>query len=200
MDCGHWIDELVECARRGERPAERLEAHLRECLACRERWAAEQSLSEPMRRLRTALAGERMPEARRRQLMAEFGRVQQPARQPWPVWAAGLAATVLMAALVMNVGGVLPVRNGAYPSAAEDAADPGFPDISAENGFVEVPFAGPLAAGESVRIVREEMDGAELAAMGFDPPGGFSSDFDADVVLGEDGLPRAVHLIGYDAF
>ena len=75
-----------------------------------------------------------------------------------------------------------------------------FADVSGESELVPVAFSQPLEAGESVRVVREELDGVELAAMGIDPPAGFGNSIAADVVLGEDGLPRAVRFLDYDEF
>jgi hypothetical protein len=74
-------------------------------------------------------------------------------------------------------------------------------DTDEDNGFIPVPYALPLATGESVRIVRRELNGAELVRMGIDLPGAYaadlSDDFEADVVVGEDELPRAVQLVSY---
>jgi hypothetical protein len=59
----------------------------------------------------------------------------------------------------------------------------------------------PLATGESVRVVRQQLNGAELVRMGIDLPGAYAADladdFEADVMLGEDDLPRAVQLVSY---
>jgi hypothetical protein len=84
---------------------------------------------------------------------------------------------------------------------SEDLAGAGFLDIGEANGFIPVPYALPLATGESVRIVRRELNGAELVRMGIDLPGAYAGDladdFEADIVLGEDELPRAVQLVSY---
>jgi hypothetical protein len=84
---------------------------------------------------------------------------------------------------------------------SEDIASAGLVDTDEDNGFIPVPYALPLATGESVRIVRRELNGAELVRMGIDLPGAYaadlSDDFEADVVVGEDELPRAVQLVSY---
>ena len=90
---------------------------------------------------------------------------------------------------------------GQYALAGAEFTEPGSAEISEENGFIPVPYAPPLATGESVRIVRRAVNRAELVRMGIDLPGGYADsgdeDFEADVVLGEDELPRAVQLVGY---
>jgi hypothetical protein len=154
-----------------------------------------------MRQLRKALAGERQPGFRRKQLLAEFESVRRAARPAWPLWTWSVAAAVLVAVLLVGPGRG-PFGPGAPPpaQAAEEFAAADFPDVSESGGFIPVAFSQPLAAGESVRVVREELDGVELAAMGIDAPGTFGNCVDADIVLGEDGLPRAVRLLGYDEF
>jgi anti-sigma factor RsiW len=188
------MEMLTECARRGERLPEHLEAHLRQCPRCLDHWAAEESLGQPFRKLRQALAGEHSPASRRRQLMEEFDRMHRPSRAFRLRWAWAAAAAVLAAVLVMETGRI-PV--GPVAPDSGEFAIAGFPDVSEDNGFVPVAYSEPLAAGESVRVVHDELDGAELAAMGIDVPGAFGNVIDADIVLGEDGLPRAVRLSDY---
>jgi hypothetical protein len=203
VDCQQWTDELVECARRGAGPSPRLGAHLRDCPLCRERWNAEEGLQAPLRKLRVVLARERSPEIRRQQLLEEFARLERPQPLVWFGWAWGAAITALVAVALLQVGRVLPGRYAVLAPASIDAEDfvgAGFVEISEENGFVLVPYTRPLAAGESVRVVRQELNGAELVRMGIDFPGAYGHSFDADVVLGEDGLPRAVHVVGYQEF
>jgi hypothetical protein len=197
LDCREWIDEAVECARRGAAPSEHLGAHLAQCPSCRERWEAEQSLGPAMRNLRLALAHERSPRARGRQLLAEFDRLRRPPRRFRYRWAWGAVAAALLIAAFLQVRQETP---GPNPVPAQQLRGDAVAsaDIDDEGGFIPVPYTPPLAAGESVRIVRQELNGAELARMGIDVPGGYGDDFDADVVLGGDGMPRAVHLVGYE--
>jgi hypothetical protein len=198
VDCRESMEAVTECVRRGERPPDALQAHLRECARCREQWAAQESLAAPMRRLREAVAEERSPAFRRRQLLAEFEMERRAGRPAWPLWAWSVAAAVLLAVLLVRPAHLPPAAG--TPQAAEEFAGASFPDVSEGGEFTPVAFSEPLAAGESIRVVREELDGAELAALGIDAPDAFGSSVDADVVLGGDGLPRAVRLLGYDLF
>jgi hypothetical protein len=194
VECREWNEELVECARRCIGPSEPLDAHLAVCPRCRERWNSERILSLAVGRLRRAVIAERSPESRRRELMEAFPRPMRPrVRLHW-VW--GAAAAAVLAAVAW-----FPLRHSAAPDtrAGDDLvgvvlADPG------EAGFIPVPYSPPPVTGESVRIVRRELDGAELARMGFDVPFGEGDDFDAEIVFGEDGLPRAVRLADYEEF
>ncbi len=161
--------------------------------------AEEESLAAPLWSIRAAVALERSSEFRRAQLLAKVGRKRPAAlgRRVW-AWGATAAAVAALAFLLLRTPPV--VQAPEAQSSSDELALAAFPDLSEESGFVPVPFAQPPAPGESVRVVREELDGVELAALGFDPPGGFAATFKADVVLGEDGMPRAVRLDGYEGF
>lgn len=188
MDCREWRDEISECARRGGTPSARLEAHLFDCQQCSERWNAEKRLGETMGRLRLAFAGERSPAFRRSQLMEEFARTRTvPRRLLWFRWAG--AGAVAVALLVWAA--VLVWRSG--PGVTETAGGDEI-ILFGEEGFVPVPYTPPLAAGESVWIVHRQIQGVELARMGIEIPGGYISEFDADIALGDDGWPRAVRV------
>lgn len=63
-----------------------------------------------------------------------------------------------------------------------------------DDGFLPVPYAPPLATGEFVRVVRTELRPIALARMGIDVES-YPDEIAADVLLGEDGLPRAVRLL-----
>lgn len=87
-------------------------------------------------------------------------------------------------------------RTGNIPQstiAPEIAEIEGLPADS--SGFVAVPYAPPLATGEFVSVVRTELQPTALARMGIYVDAGYAADIPADVVVGEDGLPRAVRLV-----
>ena len=75
---------------------------------------------------------------------------------------------------------------------AEDSGD--------EGGFLSVPYALPLAPGEFVRVVRTELDREALAGMGIDIETADGAEVPADVLLGEDGLPRGVRVLPDNGF
>jgi hypothetical protein len=195
VECREWTEELVECARSGIGPSESLDAHLAVCPHCRERWNAERILSLAVGRMRLALVAERSPESRRLELMEEFAGLAQPHHRMRWAWGAAAAAVLVAAAW-------FPIRHAAAPDTRsnDDFVGAGLVDASEAAGFIPVPYSPPPATGESIEIVHRELDCAELARMGIDVPFGDGDDFDAEIVLGEDGLPRAVRLAGYEEF
>jgi hypothetical protein len=143
-----------------------------------------------MQILADRMAGRRSPARVRESVEREFERhrVIVRARRTALVFAAAAAVVMVLALGVAWWQGVSPA---AAPQTAAQAINSEF---DSETGFVSVPGALPLADGEFVRVERTELEPAELARMGLpllDPDGDVVV---ADVVLGEDGMPRAVRL------
>jgi hypothetical protein len=61
--------------------------------------------------------------------------------------------------------------------------------------FVIVPAAIGLPAMESGSLVRIDLPVALLPSLGVTPPAGAHAKVKADVIVGQDGLPRAVRLV-----
>jgi hypothetical protein len=135
--------------------------------------------------------------------MAEFAGLEHSSSRSRLRWAWIPASAALLAAASVQVWLGMPGRSvpARISVQSEDIASAGLVDTDEDNGFIPVPYALPLATGESVRIVRRELNGAELVRMGIDLPGAYAADladdFEADVVVGEDELPRAVQLVSY---
>ena len=88
---------------------------------------------------------------------------------------------------LLLVGALKQVRcagRGAAPHTAQMEADRNAEDLMAENGFVPVPYAAPLAPGEFVEVVQRELTPAALARMGFVIQPAYSSDVTADLMVG----------------
>jgi uncharacterized SAM-binding protein YcdF (DUF218 family) len=60
--------------------------------------------------------------------------------------------------------------------------------------FVVWPGAGELPAFESGHLLRMEMPASALPSLGLVPPSSHASIVHADVLVGQDGFPRAVRL------
>jgi anti-sigma factor RsiW len=197
MKCPEWNDEAAECARRGVPPSERFTAHLANCPECRERWDEQDALTAAMRRLSLAAKGERSPDVRRRQLLREQARLSRPPLWLRWDWAAGAAALLAGAAVLLWTEAP---RGHQTPTAAvierADSAPAFFVEVYDRDDFVPVPYAPEVPSGVPVEVVRSELSGAELAGMGIDMPGAYADDFAADVVVGDDGMPQAVRLLG----
>ena len=63
------------------------------------------------------------------------------------------------------------------------------------SGFVELPWSAGLPAFESGEIVRMEVPVASLPAYGIDISSGAGRPVEADILIGQDGLARAIRLV-----
>jgi hypothetical protein len=73
--------------------------------------------------------------------------------------------------------------------------------VAAEPPFVEIPYVAPLAPYERTAVMRMEVPVAALIAAGFEVHGPEpGSTLTADVLVGQDGQPRAIRLISNRRF
>lgn len=122
--------------------------------------------------------------------------------RPLPRWISAAAAIVLAVvatAVWMNVrrtaetflpthdAGSSPVAQGFGPASP---ADPGAP-----TEFVPWPGAAALPAFESGQLVRMDLPTSVLPSLGLFPPASDAEVVRADVLVGQDGLARAVRLL-----
>jgi hypothetical protein len=129
---------------------------------------------------------------RREQLMREFERAHAGGLHAFWRWALNAAAILLVVLALVHDW-----RNhGHSPGKAAQQQAESVGDFSSdESGFVSVPYALPLAMGEFVRVVRTQLDPAALADLGWDIEAADGAEIPADVLLGEDGLPRGVRVL-----
>jgi len=198
MTCSERIVELVECARHRTQPDRELRAHLSICGHCSERWDREQQLTAQFRaiRLRAAL---RSPDSRRESLMRDFARIhRRPAAQRW-VWTLAAAAALLLAVFIGHEAGKR-TRKAVSPAAVRSHDESVLYEASLDasalssDDFIAVPYTPPLAPGEMVRVVHADLYPEALASMGVEVDPSWAGNLPADVVVGEDGLPRAVRI------
>ena len=188
VTCTQWSFEILEYARAGLPANPSLQDHLRQCARCAKRWEDERGLSTQFRAMRGA-AFQRESESRYEQVLQEFDLAHQSV-VPAPVKWLLSAAAVLLLTVALGYGwrySRRPVAIGAGIETAEELAD--------DNGFVAIPYAPPLAAGEFVRVVETELQPIALARMGIYLDEADSSDILAELLLGEDGFPRAVRVV-----
>jgi hypothetical protein len=209
MNCNERIGELVECARRQTKPDRELLAHLSQCTVCGKRWEAEIHLTGEIRTMRAQTDGLRSPDMRRESLMLEFSRrhplktSQSPFRS-W-VWALGAAAAVVLVLIGIQTKRTHNVQiadTALYESSAFLSGSFLSSDASAlsSDEFIAVPYTPPLAPGEMVRMIHADVYPEALATMGLDVDPSWGGDLPVDVVVGEDGLPRAVRITGNNQF
>ena len=165
----------------------------------------DRDLARALRRLDDAVVVPEADPSREAALMAAFDAAQRRRagglgkRQYW--YMAGLAA----AAALLMVAGLGPALTGRH-GAPSDANRPNQPvastlrDVQPEpqppNEFVMVPGASMLPAMESGSLVRVDVPVAELPSLGLTPPpSNRTASVRADLIVGQDGLPRAVRLV-----
>ena len=178
----------MECARAGMTPGIQLQEHLRQCARCAQRWEDEHGLSSQFRALR-GTAFRRQSETRREQVMQEFDLAHQSVIPASVKWLLSAAAVLLLTVAIGN-GWRISRRPAAIEATSETVED-----LADDNGFVAIPYAPPLATGEFVRIVQTELQPIALAHMGIYVDAADSSAIPAEVLLGEDGFPRAVRVV-----
>jgi len=206
LTCRESTVELVECARGGHFPAAELQTHLMSCSRYDERWEDERRLTAHFRIMRDAVS--RQPSiAGRQQLMREFERAHPDGFHLTDLWRWALnAAAILLVVLALvhdwryhrrSAENIAQQRKNSVGLPVEDSAwDAG----SDEGRFVSVPYALPLAPGEFVRVIRTEIDPVALAGMGIYIETADGAEIPADVLLGEDGLPRGVRVLPDSGF
>jgi hypothetical protein len=212
VNCRKWIIELVECARTGCEPGAELREHLEQCAPCRERWDDEKNLSARFQIMRATATARRQSQAKRDEVMREFQSAHQTLIPASLKWSLGIAAVVLLAitlgrawqndrgADTTNFELTANSQAGSVSRPGEEFSQVAELDRGAEDdGFLPVPYAPPLAAGEFIRVVRTELRPIALARMGIDVDS-YPDEIAADVALGEDGFPRAVRLLGEKQF
>jgi predicted anti-sigma-YlaC factor YlaD len=184
--------EIVERARSGAPAGHTLANHLAECSRCAERWEAEMELSRGLRDAQSSVMRLRSTPDARARLMAEFDeRQHHVVMHRWLVWAMAAFGILLLAGALQQLRRA---GRGTAPHTAQTEADHNADELMAENGFVPVPYAAPLAPGEFVEVVQRELTPAALARMGFVIQSSYNSDVTAELMVGQDGLPRAVRV------
>lgn len=133
--------------------------------------------------------------------VAEGAATRRSSRLPY--W--GMAGLATAAALLIGIG-LAPVRAGRHgtPTGGEQATHKPLPSSSLRgvqlepqppNEFVMVPGAAALPPMESGSLVRMDVPVAMLPSLGFAPPANLVTRVRADVIVGQDGLARAVRLV-----
>src|SRR5262245_6352078 len=145
----------------------------------------EQDLAKTLKRLNDELVVPPADASREAALLAAFDaapRFRSSGRAKW--WMVGLAAA---AALLIVAALPTPARK------VPPAPAPSHADVTTE--FVIVPGAAGLPRMESGTLVRMDLPVSILPALGVTPPAAGPATVKADVVIGQDGLTRAVRLV-----
>ncbi len=150
-----------------------------------------------MRLARDQAAGRRSPEARREEIMRRFALTPRRTSHPYWKWVLAAAAVLLLSTVlgyVLRNGGHAKSTAPGIQQAAVGSAE--FEELAGDGGeFVAVAYAPPLAAGEFVSVLRTELQPTALARMGIYVDAAYTNPIPADVLVGEDGFPRAVRVV-----
>ena len=143
----------------------------------------DRDLALALRRLDRAVVVPAVDPSREAALMASF----DAARRRPQTGGAGRRQYWLMAGLA-TAAALLMASSATFRHAPLAAQPP--------NAFVMVPGAATLPTMESGSLVRMDVPVAELPALGLrPPPSNRTASVRADVVVGQDGLPRAARLV-----
>lgn len=211
------VHELARSQGSTETEAANARAHAESCPSCARRLAEAEELAAILRSVSAESRSLGAPKGAEAALMASFrgskskqSRRRQPRWQPMLGWA-GAAAVALLMAFAMLGGS--PVRQS-QPGIASNLANAGPSVAQADttasilatgsqsaavqpiSGFVPVPYAGGFARGDSGVIVRVQVPPAALAELGY-PADEIQGQgmVQADLLVGEDGWPRAVRIV-----
>lgn len=195
MNCRDHESTLLDIARGVPVDADAaasLDAHVEECHGCRARQVREQALTSGLRSLARATAAAVPSDALEAPLLDAF-RALHPAGSAGvgrPRWWVAAAAAMLVAA----AGLVLLLTTERI-----GGRDDRLPEVTvATTEFVPWPGAASLPAFESGELVRTELPASVLPLLGLVPASTVTDNkVLADVLIGQDGLARAVRLASF---
>ena len=160
-------------------------------------------LALALRRLADAAEPPPIDPRREAALMAAFDAASRSMPRSAPLRRPYWAMTALAAAAALLIAVALPVRAGRHghpngDSATHKPVSSSGRDVQLESipgEFVIVPGAAVLPPLESGSLVRMDVPVAMLPALGLTPPAGSKTAVTADLIVGQDGLTRAVRLV-----
>jgi len=180
-------DQLMEAAAR-----QGALAHVEACPPCAARLAAERGLAPELRALAAAANGKSAPRRVEERLIAEFRRRKRPRLAALGAAAACVLAAVAVSMVVLGRPGRREPQRPAPRQILIDAV----PDRVITTQFLPLFYGDNITAQEGGYLVRIRLPRRALASFGLPvseeiPRGSIH----ADVLLGEDGLARAVRFV-----
>lgn len=124
--------------------------------------------------------------AAEKRLMAEFRRRRRQSRAQWAYWASAAACVILLS-------GGLVMRRSSPPVSPSTLRNDNY--RSAMAGFIALPYAESDVPLEEAVIVRVELESFEMAALGMPLRPAMRGKIRADLLVGQDGVARAVRLV-----
>ena len=207
MNCQEFWNTMPELARQAE---DGHAEHVRECAACAALLNRQRTLASGLRRLAADWRPVEAPARVEARLTAAFlGQagltVLGPATRWWvPVatWAMATAAVVALAMFLARDRQVVPAHRttssrvqlalAGPPADLEMLGD--FSDV--DDDFIPIPNAARIEENEDLNLVRVEVPRSAMIALGYAVAEERASEpVEAEVVLGADGLARAVRFL-----
>jgi hypothetical protein len=208
MNCQEFWKTMPELARKQENLA-----HLRDCPACARWWERQRALAAGLRAVAAESSHVEAPARLEARLVAAFrdhsglGTLgpwrPHPPRMWLPVvtWFAAAAAVAVLALALVSNRQPAPVHRSlptAFESALVQVAEWETGDDSPYNieDFIPLPNAERISANEDLNLVRVEVPRSAMLALGYDVSADRAFEpVQAEVVLGADGLARAVRFL-----
>jgi hypothetical protein len=202
MNCAEFWNRMPELAS-GDNPEH---DHVKQCPQCASLLERQRRLMSGLRSVASDMRAVGAPPRVETNLLEAFRRERAPAapraiRVRWmPVfsWAAAVAAVIAMGVVVA------PKRHAAVPATHRNAASvvalASLTDDGADDdGFIPLPNAERVGPNDDVHVVRMELTRSAMLVVGLDvSPDRVSEPVEADVMLGPDGLARAVRFMDGD--
>lgn len=201
MNCQEFWDNIPEMGA----GADQLQ-HPRECEACAALLSRHRALEAGLKTMAAEMRQVEAPARVESGLVAAF-RLQNQAvhrtgRSQWWVpalsWAAAAAILVVAALAVMHPRQPMPAHRSA-PGMVESAALTDSVDSNVsdgEDGFIPLPNTQRLDPNEDVNVVRVEVPRSAMMAVGLAVSADSVSELvEADVMLGQDGVARAIRFV-----
>jgi hypothetical protein len=225
MNCQEVETSIIDLARNGALEAEERDsalAHLIQCRQCRDRVAEEKRLTEGLLAWNASLTGEQAPPDLEGTLRAAFRRKADPSpRRRWLQFAAAgsIAAAVLLFKLLSSATPpqLAPVAPRPQPPAAVTVANadravvsparaakrkrqatslPHLPAAEVRTEFMPVAQGDEWTPLDGGRLVRVKLPRSAMSVFGIPvDPGRGPERVQADVVLSDDGLLRAIRFV-----
>ena len=185
------------------------EDHLQECPACASRQENQERLAIGLNALGAQMRRVGAPARVERRLVSAFRAeaelTEMPHRTAWlavGTWAAALAATLVLA--VFLIRGHQPqrtiriTRSVTQLAAVEAPAEVVSGDDGSAGAFLPLPNAEEISPNEPMNLVRLEVRRSAMIPLGFAVSEDRASEtIEADVMLGADGVARAVRFLEY---
>jgi len=205
MNCAEFWNEMPELASGGlqnEREHLSEHEHLKECAQCAGLVDRQRRLESGLRTMAQEMSAVAAPPRVEANLIAAFRREMAPAgprlvRMPkLPVfsWVAAAAAVIAMAVWVAPRRHTAPPAAHHTPAAVVELASL-VDDAADDDGFIPLPNAERVGPNDDVHVVRMELPRSAMLVVGLDvSPERVSERVEAEVMLGPDGLARAVRF------